>query len=293
MAEGDHALRKLHMEGSWRGMARRVLMMRRFAWLTDLHLDFVEPPGVENFLADVAAMKLDGVLLSGDIGDARTVTRLLEQIDDALQIPLYFVLGNHDYYFGSIAEVRASIQQLQARRPRLHFLTTSREPLPIGERSAVIGHDGWADGREGDYERSYVMMNDYKLIAELAPYPKMDRWTKLQELGDEAAAHLRHVLTAAAERYEQVVLVTHVPPTRSSCWYEGQISDDEWAPHFTCQAAGQVIVDVMPAYPHCRLTVLCGHTHGEGETRLLDNVTIFTGSARYGAPEVKRVLEIE
>src|SRR5690606_27020162 len=163
---------KRHMEGSWRAMARRVLMMRRFAWLTDLHLDFVEPPGVESFLADVAAMKLDGVLLSGDIGDARTVTRLLDQIDEALQTPLYFVLGNHDYYFGSIAEVRASIQQLQARRPRLHFLTTSREPLPIGERSAVIGHGGWADGREGDYERSYVMMNDYKLIAELAPYPK-------------------------------------------------------------------------------------------------------------------------
>lgn len=48
----------------------------------------------------------------------------------------------------------------------------------------------------------------------------------------------------------------------------------------------------MPDYPDRQLTVLCGHTHGAGETRPLDNVLILTGGAEYGRPVVQRVFEL-
>ena len=41
--------------------------------------------------------------------------------------------------------------------------------------------------------------------------------------------HLYDVLPEAMQRFKEVFLVTHVPPQREACWYDGQIADDEWA----------------------------------------------------------------
>ena len=40
------------------------------------------------------------------------------------------------------------------------------------------------------------------------------------------------------------------------------------------------------------MTVLCGHTHGRGEARILENLLVLTGGATYGKPEVQRILEV-
>ena len=143
----------------------------------------------------------------------------------------------------------------------------------------------------GDYERSQIYLHDYQLIAELSIYGKTARRQVLETLGDEAAAHIRRVLPTALEKSSHVVLLTHVPPLREACWHEGQISDDAWAPHFTCKAVGDAILEIMTLHPDQQLTVLCGHTHGCGETRPLDNVLILTGGAEYGKPAVQRVFE--
>jgi len=54
---------------------------------------------------------------------------------------------------------------------------------------------------------------------------------------------------------------------------------------------GDAILEIMPQYPQRRLTVLCGHTHGEGVCQPLANVEILTGGAEYGRPAVARVFE--
>jgi hypothetical protein len=136
-------------------------------------------------------------------------------------------------------------------------------------------------------------MNDFKLISELAGLNKLDRWEVLKELGDEAAAHLRRVLPGALETYHDVVLLTHVPSFREACWHEGQISDDDWAPHFTCQASGRAILEIMRLHPDRRLTVLCGHTHGGGETQPRQNLQVITGGAQYGNPAIAKVFEFD
>ena len=110
-------------------------------------------------------------------------------------------------------------------------------------------------------------------------------------LGDEAAAHIERCLPLALQSYDHVYLLTHVPPFREACWYDGRLSDDEWAPHFTCMAMGTVIRDIMRKRTDQRLTVLCGHTHGSGVAHPLPNVTVETGGAEYGRPEVTRIWE--
>jgi len=135
-------------------------------------------------------------------------------------------------------------------------------------------------------------MNDYKLIEELAGVGKQDRWPLLKKMGDEAADYIRQVLPAALERFAHVYLLTHVPPLREACWHEGQISDDEWAPHFVCQAMGQAIMEIMRNHSDRQLTVLCGHTHGQGLTQPLDNVVVHTAGAEFGRPEIAQVIEL-
>ena len=83
-----------------------------------------------------------------------------------------------------------------------------------------------------------------------------------------------------------------MPPFREACWHEGRISDDDWLPHFTCKAVGDVLSEAMRARPDRQMTVLCGHTHGAGEAEILPNLRVSTGGAVYGEPEVQRVFEV-
>ena len=188
--------------------------------------------------------------------------------------------------------MRREVAQLCHELPRLVYLT-DRDVVELTPAVGLVGHDGWSDGRAGDYWRSEVFLNDYLLIEELAePLSKEERLQRLNRLGDEAAEHIRRVLPAALERYSEVLVLTHVPPFREACWHEGKISDDDWAPHFTCAAMGEVLRQIAQAYPHRQITVLCGHTHSPGEARIANNLLVLTGRAEYGRPEIQRVFEL-
>ncbi len=265
--------------------------MMILAWLTDIHLNFLETPETQAFLEQVRTSSADAILLTGDVSHARDIAERLEQMDAAIGRPIYFVLGNHDFYGGSIHSVREAIRQLCRERPNLHYLTGA-EPIKLAPDIGLVGHDGWADARFGDYEHSYVMMNDYKLIDELSGMTKVDRRPVLNALGDQAAAELRPPLLAALERFHRVLVATHLPPLREACWHEGQLSDDEWAPHFTCKAIGELLLEAAAEHPDRQIAVYCGHTHSPGICHPLANLTIHTGGSEYGRPRIQQLIEV-
>jgi hypothetical protein len=165
--------------------------------------------------------------------------------------------------------------------------------IELTPNTGLIGHDGWADGRLGDYWGSDVLLNDYLVIGEFIGRDAKERLNKLNALGDEAAAHFRPVLPEALARFRHVIVLTHVPPFREACWYQGRLSTDNWLPHFSCKAVGDVLKETMAAHPDQQMTVLCGHTHGAGEAQILPNLRVLTGGAQYGNPRVDRVLTVE
>ncbi len=275
----------------------------RIAWTTDLHLNCVSDADVDRFLEDVRDVQADAVLIGGDIGEADSFAGYLERLAGALGLPVHFVLGNHDYYKGSLSGVREVAHALNERSELLNWLTDSG-PVWLTQRTALVGHGGWGDARAADFLNSDVILNDYLLIEEFRKangddVPSSENiltrnlMTVLQGLGDEAAAHLRRVLPAALERCEHVVVLMHVPPYREACWHDGRVSDDNWAPHFTCVAAGEVLLEFMEQHPQKRMTVLCGHTHGLGHVQMRDNLEVFTGDAEYGQPQVQRVFDVD
>ena len=263
----------------------------RVAWLTDIHLDGVPSATTEAFHNTLLEADPDIVLVGGDIGSAATFQSHLEALEAKLERSIYFVLGNHDFYGGSITEVRRQAAQLSDRSPNIRWLPKAGV-VQLTDEVGLVGHGSWADGRLGNTSRSTVLLNDYVRIRDFIPLALVPRFEKLRELGDEAAAFFEAVLTRAAERFSQVIVLTHVPPFKEASWHEGRISDEDWLPHFACQAVGDVLVEVMRAYPECQATVLCGHTHGEGEARIMENLLVRTGGATYGEPMLQSVLEV-
>ena len=264
----------------------------KLAWLTDIHLNFLRKAGLEAFLASLADTDVDAFLLGGDIGEAHDVAAHLRAFAELG--PIYFVLGNHDYYRGSIAGVRDEVRNLCREVPNLRWMPDAGV-VPLTESTCLIGHDGWGDGRLGNYHGSDVMLNDFALIGEFRGFweSKDERLAKLHALGDEAAAHLRSVLPEALERFRHVIILTHVPPFREACWHEGAVSNDNWLPFFTCKAVGDALREAMEAAPDRQMIVLCGHTHGSGEAQILPNLRVLTGGAVYGKPCIQQVLEVD
>lgn len=284
------------------GVARRVVdidnpiasrgkLIMRIAWMTDLHLNFVDRRSIKTFCQQILVASPDAVFLAGDIGEAPSIVGYLKEIEELLQMPLYFVLGNHDFYRGSIAQLRREVAQLSARSRFLRWLSNAGV-VKLSSETGLIGHDSWADGRFGNGPRSNMMLNDYLLIGDFIGLSVTERFRKLALLGDQAAAHFAKTLPEAFEKFQSAILLTHVPPFRESCWHEGQISDDDALPHFACKSVGDVLRKIMIDRPDRNLTVLCGHTHSGGSVLIEPNLRVIAGSSLYGAPQLQDILMI-
>ncbi len=292
--------------------------MKRVAWLTDIHLNFVSYVDIVTFADTLLKQKPDVVLIGGDIGEADSVVDYLLELEKLLEKEIYFVLGNHDFYKGSIADVQARVSEASRNSQLLSWLPDAGV-IKITPTVGLIGHGSWTDGRFGDYSRSDLLLNDHFLIKDfnnrllltdwdsrqffdpdaadaswfLSESAKKQRLRTMQSLADEAAGHFQRVLPVALKSFNHVLVLSHVPPFKEACWYGGKISDDNWLPHMSCKAVGDVLYMEMKNHPEQQLTVLCGHTHGRGEAQILENLKAFTGGATYGRPQLQRLFEFD
>ena len=269
----------------------------RLAWATDIHLNFLTTVARRRFLESVKE-QADALVVTGDIAESNSLVATLMVMDALVGRPIYFVLGNHDFYRGSVAGTRSAVAEVIHGSKTMVYLSQAGV-VELTPNTALVGHDGWADARLGDFDGSGVIFNDFLLIDELRHWrdqfildkPALRR--ALEALGDEAAAYLKGILPTAAAQYPRVIVATHVPPFREAAWYQGRPSADDYLPFFSCKAVGDVLVDVAQSHPKCQILVLCGHTHGGGEIQVAENLRVVTGPAEYGHPKIERVFSVE
>ncbi len=83
----------------------------RLAWLTDIHLNFLDDNKRRQFM-ETMAEQADAFAISGDIGESPQIIGTLKEMEQIVRKPIYFVLGNHDFYRGSIANTRNEVARL-------------------------------------------------------------------------------------------------------------------------------------------------------------------------------------
>lgn len=267
--------------------------MNRIGWVSDIHLNFVSKHAINSFCQQILSAQPDVLLIGGDIGEANDVKDYLQILEDLLKMPVYFILGNHDFYGGSIAGVRKSVSKLAKQSQWLNWLPDCGI-VELTAHSCLIGQGSWADGRLGDYKHSDVILSDFSLIEELRGLNHFKRLSVLNRLGDEAADYFRKILPPALEKYKNIFVLVHVPPFKESCWNKGRLSDDNWLPHFSCKAVGEVLAEVMSRQTlEKKMIALCGHTHGFGEAQILPNLFVKTAGAQYGWPQLQDIISID
>jgi hypothetical protein len=257
------------------------------AWLSDIHLDFVDEAAVERLGRETSATKARLAVVTGDVALAASVIDKLAALAGAARMPIYFVLGNHDFYGGRIAEVRKKVRGVA---PPLCWLPAAG-PIDLAPGTWLVGCDGWGDARHGTPDRSRVMLNDFVKIGDLVDCPPGALHAQLRALGDAEGETLRGLIDRVPKNARSVIVATHVPPFKEACWYDGKVSDDEWLPFFTCAATGEVLRAAAAERRGTHFLVLCGHTHGGGIARLSPNLEVRTAEADYGNPQVAGIID--
>ena len=129
------------------------------AWATDIHLDHCDAEVIAAFAQNIRSKNPQALCLTGDLAESQNVADYLSDLAAELQIPVYFILGNHDYYHGSIAEVRTAMLELSQQSEWLRWMPASGL-VPLSDSSCLLGHDGWSDGRHGDYALSLIHISE-------------------------------------------------------------------------------------------------------------------------------------
>lgn len=264
--------------------------------LTDVHLDCAEgsvEEAASRAMAEAPGTAGAAVVITGDVATAETFPSLLPEFARGLGgRPVYFVLGNHDAWFGSIEGAKRSARKLSLQHQDITYLPEAGV-VALTDKTGLVGVDGWYDGRAGAGPRSSMRLNDWQLIEELKGLHPDRRREVLERRADIEARRARELLTDALASFEHVVFATHVPPfPQASVDGAGRPSDRDALPWYTNVTLGFVLSALAADHPGRRITVLSGHCHGAADVAIAPNLRVVTGKARYGTPSVAGVHEV-
>src|SRR5579871_3252524 len=97
--------------------------MRSFVWTSDLHLDRLSHSDFSEFKNWLLEQQSDALVLSGDIAEADSFAGYLRDLARILPGPIYFVLGNHDFWGSSFSDVHAAAGRLVRECSNVHWLS--------------------------------------------------------------------------------------------------------------------------------------------------------------------------
>lgn len=259
---------------------------------TDLHLNFLRTSKAAQHFAE-SLMKdypdATGLIITGDISSGKTLEGHLRELAKGWTKPIYFVLGNHSYYDSSWKVTDEKVACITKEIPHLHWLNEGSHEV---DEHIICGVGGWYDAYHGN-SNSKIELNDFRYIEELLPHSKF-RPLLLEEIrkraGIEADTLAKHLHAACETNNEVIIVGTHIPPYAESAWHQGAPSDREWVPWFSSASTGAVLDRFSNNYPDKKFIVLTGHSHGSGIYQRKDNITVYTGPAIYGFPNVSGVI---
>lgn len=271
----------------------------KFAHISDIHLNFVtldKAHGARSrktFLQginDKISLGASFILLTGDITEAPFLTSELYWLSENLKRPLYYVLGNHDYWYTSFKNARnfAHIAQNLNKNGKICYLSTSN-PIEMSLGVWLTGTDGWYDCRNfrqneiSDFLHGREALNDFDLIEDLINLPGCEE-EKLQIIRDFADAEifnlkikLQYILSKSPKK---IIIGTHIPPMILP---NSKIKENHPG-FYSCRRLMEILCEICENCKNTQFYLYCGHNHGGGNFEI-DNLHISCKESRYDYPD--------
>lgn len=271
----------------------------RVSWVTDPHLNFVQFPS--QFGKKLVDDEPNAVLITGNISECHRLSRDLLSLREGIgeNIPIWFLLGNHDAYLGSVTQAKRIANGMNNLASNLIYIgSENNKGIELAEDVWLIGVDGWYSATAGTPFESSAYITDFNLISEMIVATDNQRDITAGHVAaarrlasveaDLAKAKLAAVLRKKPKR---IVFATHVPPYAQATFHKNTISDNNWLPWFSNTMTGSVLDTVAKNHPEVTFDVVCGHTHFSGLYRRSDNMTVFVGASQYVVPSVASIME--
>jgi predicted phosphohydrolase len=270
----------------------------QIGWATDIHLDMAGDVLGKVKILSSQLKNCEALLITGDISVSEMLVPHLSMLETVIEKPIYFVLGNHDYYGSNIGIVRRKVTNMCNSSSFLRYMS-SVPFIKIDEGKYIIGHDGWYDTQNGNPYSDTLLMNDWIRIGDFnssirASYDGRAINKNVivgisKQLAQQSVNHVANAIKAVIKSSEHIVVMTHVPPFKESFnaseKYSG-IPSTDILPWYTSKVMGDMLLNAAKTYPHVKFTVLSGHVHSHYDDDLLNNLNVKVGRAIYGNPQL-------
>lgn len=261
----------------------------KFSWITDIHLNFMDEHRIRAFADTLKTADSDFVLLTGDISESHLLETHLRLLDAIVSKPIYFVLGNHDFWRSSVARIHERLPKLMNELTFARWMTTSGV-VSLGDRTCVIGHEGWYDCQYGDWQGSEFIMADWRAMEDYkGSKTKEDIVVRSRNIAQIALNHFGKVIPQAVMNHDRIIVLTHFPPFEETYVYQGQVGNPHTQPYFTNKSLGDMLLKASEAYPNKQFIVFAGHTHGRVSKQVRHNLVVHVGGAEYNMPEIQKI----
>lgn len=261
----------------------------KFAWITDIHLNMVGDLGAKAFLDSVRNHDSDIVFCTGDIAEGSCLQHYLTMMDEIVQKPIFFVLGNHDFWDSSVDHVHNTYTQFLNTKTFLKWMP-KQGVVRIADKVAVIGHECWYDCGYGNWENSGFVMADWKYQGDYRGCKtKQDIVDRSRKLAMTGVTYLAKQLGDAVKDHDKVIILTHFPPFAETHVYQNQPGNIFAQPFFTNRLLGEMLLQACKTFPNKQFVVLAGHTHGRVSKQILPNLVVHVGGAEYQYPKIQEL----
>lgn len=279
----------------------------RLTWLTDIHLDFITSPddvrssirNLDVFCSLILDENPDACLITGDLSRAPFLRDHLLALESRLRIPIYFVLGNHDFWGSDIATTRNKMVELTESSDNINYLPVTGYVM-LDDSTALVGHDGWYDALYAEPQFSNFIMNDWMRIGDFvnarAVVNKLVNLDSIVRIArNQASLSTHHIAAGIREAIVQrnpkkIIVATHVPPFVQPLQNSHGSMNDK-SPWYASRIMGNMLLSIARVNQSVHFEVFCGHCHNEYEDQITSNITLHSGGAQYSQPQPQKTIE--